>query len=115
MTRNDVKAQFPDATKEQIDALMDIHSMDAWSAKKIGIEPRRTYTTYTDALRALHRMLEPQKTDLEYALELFDKTPYMRYTDTKRTVETIKVTDPSRWMQIAQDVENALATLSKSR
>lgn len=33
MTRNDIKAQFPDATKEQIDALLNINSDDIGKAK----------------------------------------------------------------------------------
>lgn len=33
MTRGDITKQFPDATKEQIDALLDIHSADIGRAK----------------------------------------------------------------------------------
>lgn len=33
MTRNDITKLFPDATKEQIDALLDIHSADIGKAK----------------------------------------------------------------------------------
>lgn len=33
MTRNDIKAQFPEATKEQIDALLNINSDDIGKAK----------------------------------------------------------------------------------
>lgn len=33
MTRNDIKAQFPEATKEQIDALLNINSEDIGKAK----------------------------------------------------------------------------------
>lgn len=33
MTRNDIKAQFPDATKEQIDTLLNINSDDIGKAK----------------------------------------------------------------------------------
>ena len=33
MTRNDIKALFPDATKEAIDQLLDINSSDIGNAK----------------------------------------------------------------------------------
>jgi hypothetical protein len=40
MTREDIKKQFPDATEEQIDALMDIHGTDMTNAKKNNVDPK---------------------------------------------------------------------------
>ena len=40
MTREDIKKQFPDATEEQINALMDIHGMDMTNAKKNNVDPK---------------------------------------------------------------------------
>jgi len=52
MTRNDVKAQFPDATKEQIDALMDIHSADIGEVLKKQEKQVADLTTERDDLKA---------------------------------------------------------------
>lgn len=40
MTREDIKKQFPDATEEQIDALMNIHGTDMTNAKKNNVDPK---------------------------------------------------------------------------
>lgn len=40
MTREDIKKQFPEATEEQIDALMDIHGTDMTNAKKNNVDPK---------------------------------------------------------------------------
>ena len=40
MTREDIKKQFPDATDEQISALLDINGNDLTAAKKNNVEPK---------------------------------------------------------------------------
>lgn len=40
MTREDVKKQFPDATEEQITAILDINGADLSAAKKNNIDPK---------------------------------------------------------------------------
>lgn len=40
MTREDIKKQFPEATEEQINALMDIHGTDMSNAKKNNVDPK---------------------------------------------------------------------------
>ena len=40
MTREDIKKQFPDATDEQISALLDINGNDLTAARKNNVEPK---------------------------------------------------------------------------
>lgn len=40
MTREDIKKQFPEATEEQINALMDIHGTDMSNAKKNNVDQK---------------------------------------------------------------------------
>ena len=44
MTREQVKENFPDATEEQITAILDINGADLAHAKKNNVESERTET-----------------------------------------------------------------------
>lgn len=72
MKRTDITALFPEATKEQIDKIMDLNSMDITAAKS-GIEQLRTQ--HADELKRatdLSETLQKQLDDLNAANALRD-------------------------------------------
>lgn len=64
MTREDIKKQFPEATEEQIDALMDIHGTDMTNAKKNNVDPATLKKLQEDS-EAYERLKEAGLTDEE--------------------------------------------------
>lgn len=67
MTREQVKEQFPDATEEQITAILDINGTDITHAKKNNIDPKELRrlqeieTEYTNYRKRASRMLKKQQ------------------------------------------------------
>lgn len=80
MTRDDIKNQFPDATDEQITAILDIYGTDINNAKKNNVDPKELkrlqgieaeYTKLkeadlTDAEKIQKALNEAEDTKLEY-------------------------------------------------
>lgn len=64
MTREDIKKQFPDATDEQIKALLDIHGDDLTAAKKNNVEPKVLRQLQADSA-AYKKLQEAGLTDEE--------------------------------------------------
>ena len=60
MTREDIRTQFPEATKEQIDAILNIHSADIGKAKG-------DTQTLTQRVSELEAQLATARTELENA------------------------------------------------
>lgn len=80
MTRDDIKNQFPDATDEQIIAILDIYGTDINNAKKNNVDPKELKrlqgieaeytklkeTDLTDAEKIQKALNEAEDTKLEY-------------------------------------------------
>lgn len=64
MTREDVKKQFPDATDEQIKAILDINGIDIEGAKKNNIDPKVLKQLQADS-EAYKKLQEADLTDAE--------------------------------------------------
>lgn len=64
MTREDIKKQFPEATEEQINALMDIHGTDMSNAKKNNVDPKVLKKLQEDSA-AYEKLQEAGLTDEE--------------------------------------------------
>lgn len=83
--------------------------------ERLGIAPSGSYRRYTDALRLLHRVFEPRKTEYDFAKELFDRTPISRYTYCEQKAQELKSSHPRKWRLVGPDVERALAALRKPK
>lgn len=88
MKRTDITALFPDATDEQVKALMDINGTDINNARKGLDEVRKTLT---DTQKALS---EAQKTDKSKELEsaLTKMGNLQKELDGMKAAETIRAT-----------------------
>lgn len=64
MTREDIKKQFPDATEEQITALLNINGTDIEGAKKDNIDPKVLKQLQEDSA-AYKKLQEADLTDAE--------------------------------------------------
>ena len=64
MTREDVKKQFPDATDEQIKAILDINGTDIEGAKKNNVDPKVLKQLQEDSA-AYKKLQEADLTDAE--------------------------------------------------
>ena len=64
MKREDIKKQFPDATDEQISALLDINGTDIEDAKKNNVDPK-TLKQLQDDAAAYKKLQEANLTDAE--------------------------------------------------
>lgn len=64
MTREDIKTQFPDATEEQITALLNINGDDLTAAKKNNVEPKVLKQLQADSA-AYKKLQEAGLTDEE--------------------------------------------------
>ena len=81
--------------------------------KKLGMTYIKTYSKYADALRTLHKLLEPDKSEYGFAKDLFDKDPISRYNSFVDSVQKLRDQHPRKWKRIGKDVEAALATLKE--
>lgn len=64
MTREDIKKQFPDATEEQITALLNINGTDIENEKKKNVDPK-TLKQLQDDSAAYKKLQEANLTDAE--------------------------------------------------
>ena len=64
MTRDDIKKQFPDATEEQITALLNINGTDIEGAKKNNVDPKVLKQLHEDSA-AYMKLQEADLTDAE--------------------------------------------------
>lgn len=64
MTREDIKKQFPDATEEQITALLNINGTDIEGAKKNNVDPKVLKQLQDDS-EAYKKLQEANLTDAE--------------------------------------------------
>lgn len=64
MTRDDIKKQFPDATEEQITALLNINGTDIEGAKKNNVDPKVLKQLQEDSA-AYKKLQEADLTDAE--------------------------------------------------
>ena len=64
MTRDDIKKQFPDATEEQISALLNINGTDIEGAKKNNVDPKVLKQLQDDSA-AYKKLQEANLTDAE--------------------------------------------------
>lgn len=64
MTREDVKTQFPDATEEQITAILNINGSDVTEAKKHNVDPKTLKKLREDS-EAYQKLQEANLTDAE--------------------------------------------------
>lgn len=64
MTREDIKNQFPDATEEQITALLNINGTDITAAKKNNVDPKILKQLQEDSA-AYKKLQEADLTDAE--------------------------------------------------
>lgn len=64
MTRDDIKKQFPDATEEQITALLNINGTDIEGAKKNDVDPKLLKQLQDDSA-AYKKLQEANLTDAE--------------------------------------------------
>ena len=64
MTRDDIKKQFPDATEEQITALLNINGTDIEGAKKNNVDPKLLKQLQEDSA-AYKKLQEANLTDAE--------------------------------------------------
>ena len=64
MTRDDIRGQFPDATEEQITALLNINGIDLNNAKKNNVDPATLKKLQEDS-EAYERLKEAGLTDEE--------------------------------------------------
>lgn len=64
MTREDIKKQFPDATEEQITALLNINGIDIEGAKKNNVDPKVLKQLQEDSA-AYKKLQEADLTDAE--------------------------------------------------
>lgn len=64
MTREDVKKQFPDATEEQITAILDINGADLTAAKKNNVDPKVLKQLQEDSA-AYKKLQDANLTDAE--------------------------------------------------
>lgn len=64
MTRDDIKKQFPDATEEQITALLNINDTDIEGAKKSNVDPKVLKQLQEDSA-AYKKLQEADLTDAE--------------------------------------------------
>lgn len=64
MTRDDIKKQFPDATEEQITALLNINGTDIEGAKKNNVDPKLLKQLQDDSA-AYKKLQEANLTDAE--------------------------------------------------
>lgn len=64
MTRDDIKKQFPDATDEQISALLDINGTDIEDVKKKNVDPKVLKQLQEDS-EAYKKLQEANLTDAE--------------------------------------------------
>lgn len=64
MTREDVKKQFPDATEEQITAILDINGADLTAAKKHNVDPKVLKQLQEDSA-AYKKLQDANLTDAE--------------------------------------------------
>ena len=64
MTREDVKKQFPDATEEQITAILDINGADLTAAKKNNVDPKILKQLQEDSA-AYKKLQDANLTDAE--------------------------------------------------
>ena len=64
MTRDDIKKQFPDATEEQIKALLNINGTDIEGAKKNNVDPKVLKQLQEDSA-AYKKLQEADLTDAE--------------------------------------------------
>lgn len=64
MTRDDIKKQFPDATEEQITALLNINGTDIEGAKKSNVDPKVLKQLQEDSA-AYKKLQEADLTDAE--------------------------------------------------
>lgn len=64
MTRDDIKKQFPDATEEQITALLNINGTDIENEKKKNIDPKELKQLREDS-EAYKKLQEANLTDAE--------------------------------------------------
>ena len=79
--------------------------------EKVGIKPLKAYSEYTEALRVLHQTFEPQKSEYDFAKDLFDKSPITRYNVCEQMAQELKDKHPRKWNRIENDVTRALTTL----
>lgn len=71
MTREDIKKQFPDATEEQITALLNINGTDIEGAKKNNVEPKVLKQLQEDSA-AYKKLQEADLTDAEKIQKALD-------------------------------------------
>lgn len=71
MTREDIKKQFPDATDEQISALLDINGNDLTAAKKNNVDPKVLKKLQADSA-AYKKLQEAGMTDEEKIQKVLD-------------------------------------------
>lgn len=97
MTREDIKKAFPDATKEQIDALLDAHSADIGKAKKAQEKQITDLTTERDSL-------QEQLTKANETLASFDGIDPAKLKD-----------EVEKYKKAAKDAENDFKTQMTQR
>ena len=71
MTREDIKKQFPDATEEQITALLNINGIDIEGAKKNNVDPKVLKQLQDDSA-AYKKLQEANLTDAEKIQKALD-------------------------------------------
>lgn len=71
MTREDIKKQFPDATEEQITALLNINGTDIEGAKKNNVDPKLLKQLQEDSA-AYKKLQEADLTDAEKIQKALD-------------------------------------------
>lgn len=72
MTREDIKKQFPDATEEQITALLNINGTDIEGAKKNNVDPKVLKQLQADS-EAYKKLQEAGLTDAEKLQKAIDE------------------------------------------
>lgn len=72
MTREDIKKQFPDATEEQITALLNINGTDIEGAKKNNVDPKVLKQLQADS-EAYKKLQEAGLTDAEKLQKALDE------------------------------------------
>ena len=84
MTRNDILRQFPEAAKEQIDALLNIHSADIGQAKSDAAQLQADLKAAQDALAAANATIAEMEKNKSDAAALQQQIDEYKAAETAR-------------------------------